>query len=110
MLILHQGVLVFIPSTHLEQMGLPGSGSRVPTTLLPLFLAMYPDIPMSKTRRRGKQGQMSLALTHGATHINNSHQHACGKGDSRRGDESSNDVQKMLRVAHPKGSRERPGR
>ncbi|KAG2282740.1 hypothetical protein Bca52824_053960 [Brassica carinata] len=34
-------------------------GSRVPTTLLPLFLTMYPDIPMRKTRPRGKQGQMS---------------------------------------------------
>ena len=88
MLILHQGVLVFIPSTHLEQVGvkeagehmfplpfiqkekpnlwvpgsgsqLPGSGSKVPTTLLPLFLAMYPDIPLRKTRPRGKKGQMS---------------------------------------------------
>ncbi|KAL0656948.1 hypothetical protein Bca4012_077532 [Brassica carinata] len=37
---------------------LPGSGSRVPTTLLPHFLAMYPDIPLRKTRPRGKQGQM----------------------------------------------------
>ncbi|WZZ60927.1 hypothetical protein YC2023_061034 [Brassica napus] len=38
---------------------LPGSGSRVPTTLLPLFLAMYPDIPLGKARPRGKHGQMS---------------------------------------------------
>ncbi|KAF2604947.1 hypothetical protein F2Q70_00025888 [Brassica cretica] len=38
---------------------LPGSRSKVPTTLLPLFLAMYPDIPLRKTRPRGKQGQMS---------------------------------------------------
>ncbi|KAF2561016.1 hypothetical protein F2Q70_00017287 [Brassica cretica] len=38
---------------------LPGSGSQVPTTLLPLFLAMYPDIPLRKTRPRGKQGKMS---------------------------------------------------
>ncbi|KAF3560495.1 hypothetical protein F2Q69_00012883 [Brassica cretica] len=49
---------------------------------------------------------MSLALTQGATRINNSHQHARGKRDSRRGDESSNDVQKTLRVAHPSGGRE----
>ena len=27
---------------------LPGSGSQLPTTLLPLFLAMYPDIPLRK--------------------------------------------------------------
>ncbi|KAF2579002.1 hypothetical protein F2Q68_00005519 [Brassica cretica] len=38
---------------------LPGSRSKVPTTLLPLFLAMYPDIPLRKTRSQGKQGQMS---------------------------------------------------
>ena len=99
MLILHLGVLVFIPSTHSDQMGvkeagehmfpllfiqkekqnlwvpgssfqvpdpsfwvsgsgfqlpsfrsqLLGSGSRVLITLLPFFLAMYPDIPLRKT-------------------------------------------------------------
>ncbi|WZZ35130.1 hypothetical protein YC2023_018531 [Brassica napus] len=45
----------------------------------------------------------------GTTCIKNSHQHARGKGDSRRGDESLNDVQKTLSVAHPRGSREQPG-
>ncbi|WZZ78104.1 hypothetical protein YC2023_098676 [Brassica napus] len=38
---------------------LPGSGSQVPATLIPLFLAMYPNIPLRKTRPRGKHGQMS---------------------------------------------------
>ncbi|KAF2568834.1 hypothetical protein F2Q68_00026595 [Brassica cretica] len=60
-----------------------------------------------KTRPRGNQGQMSQALTQGATHINKSHQHAHGNGDSRRGDESSNNVQKTLGMAHPSGGRKR---
>ncbi|KAF3588270.1 hypothetical protein F2Q69_00029020 [Brassica cretica] len=84
---------------------LPGSGSQLPTTLIPLFLAMYPDIPLKKTRPRGKHGKMSSALTQGATRINKSHQHARGKGDSRRGDKSSSDIQKTLGVARPSGGR-----
>ncbi|KAF3602095.1 hypothetical protein F2Q69_00036361 [Brassica cretica] len=36
---------------------LPGSRSKVPTTLLLLFLAMYPDIPLRKTRPQGKHGR-----------------------------------------------------
>ncbi|KAF2556133.1 hypothetical protein F2Q68_00015244 [Brassica cretica] len=88
---------------------LPGSGSQLPTTLIPLFLAMYPDIPLKKTRPRGKHGKMSSALTKGATRINKSHQHARGKGDSRRGDKSSSDIQKTLGVARPSGGREQLG-
>ncbi|KAF3515683.1 hypothetical protein DY000_02059754 [Brassica cretica] len=37
---------------------LQSSGSQLPTTLIPFFLAMYPDIPLKKTRPRGKHGQM----------------------------------------------------
>ncbi|KAF3490223.1 hypothetical protein F2Q69_00053300 [Brassica cretica] len=76
MLTLQQEVLVLIPSTHFGAKGskrsrrthvpttihlkekakppgsgsqLPGFRSKVPTTLLPLFLAMYPDIPLRMT-------------------------------------------------------------
>ncbi|KAL0649872.1 hypothetical protein Bca4012_092563 [Brassica carinata] len=84
MLTLHQGLLVFISSTHLEQRGKVKSNDSTKkqdsTTLLPLFLAMYPDILLEeakatclsrfprqrastsfqgKTRPGGKQGQIS---------------------------------------------------
>ncbi|KAF3538489.1 hypothetical protein F2Q69_00023304 [Brassica cretica] len=67
--------------------------------------------PKEKAKPLGSGFQLPGFESHlpGATRINNSHQHARGKGDSRRGDESSNDVQKTLRVAHPRGAREKPG-
>ncbi|KAF3514255.1 hypothetical protein F2Q69_00005857 [Brassica cretica] len=108
MLILHQGVLVFIPSTHphLEQMKVKEVGEH----MLPLLFIQKEKPNLWVT---GSSFQVSdpsfqvpdLSFTQGATRINNSYQHARGKGDSRRGDESSNDVQKTLRVAHPRGSR-----
>ncbi|KAF3606834.1 hypothetical protein DY000_02049539 [Brassica cretica] len=67
-------------------------------------------LPKGKAKPLGSGFQLlgSGSQLPGATRINNSHQHARGKGDSRRGDESSNDVQKALRVAHPRGSKEHP--
>ncbi|KAF2537187.1 hypothetical protein F2Q68_00021083 [Brassica cretica] len=47
-------------------------------------------------------GRMLILHQGVATRINNSHQHARGKANSRRGDVSSNDIQKTLRVAHPR--------
>ena len=191
MLTLHQGVLVFISSTHLEQRGVkearehifpllfiqkkkpnlwvPGSNFQVPdpgfqifgcspykevksndstknqTPTILLFLAMYLDILLKEAKamcfsrfprlhvskgmhlykllKKQFKGHVSSRtseedtttrkeganeLTQEATHIKKSHQHAHGKGDSRRGDESLSDVQKTLRVAHQSGRREQP--
>ncbi|KAG2270584.1 hypothetical protein Bca52824_065139 [Brassica carinata] len=84
MLTIHHGMLVSISYTQLKQMGdaKPNDPTKwpAPTTILPLFLAMYPDILLKeakatcflrfpwlwastclqgKKQPRGKQGQMS---------------------------------------------------
>ncbi|KAH0854299.1 LOW QUALITY PROTEIN: hypothetical protein HID58_083942, partial [Brassica napus] len=167
MLTLHQGLLVFISSTHLEQRGVKEAGEHmfpllfiqkkkpnlwVPaskfrifgcspykkvksndstkkqdsTTLLPLFLAMYPDILLEEAkatclsrfpRQRAStsfQGYAPLRASKEivqrprTTRINKSREPTHSKGDSRRGDESLNDIQKTLRVVHLSGGREQP--
>ncbi|WZZ78288.1 hypothetical protein YC2023_098860 [Brassica napus] len=161
MLTLHQGLLVFISSTHLEQRGVKEAGEHmfpllfiqkkkpnlwVPgfsfqkvksndstkkqdsTTLLPLFLAMYPDILLEEAkatclsrfpRQRAStsfQGYAPLRASKEivqrprTTRINKSREPTHSKGDSRRGDESLNDIQKTLRVVHLSGGREQPRR
>ncbi|KAF3532186.1 hypothetical protein DY000_02039495 [Brassica cretica] len=120
MLTLQQRVLVLIPSTHLEQRGVKEAGERI----IPLpfiqkeklnlwvlgFSFQVPDPSFQEDTNTRKVGADELSVNPRATRINNSNQHARGKEDSRRGDESSNDVQKTLRVAHPRGSREQTGR
>ncbi|WZZ34437.1 hypothetical protein YC2023_017838 [Brassica napus] len=125
MLILHQGVLVFMSSTHLEQMGVkeaevhmflllfiqkkkpnlwvPGSSFQV---LDPSYQVLDPSFQVPDPSFRPPYYHFPWQW---AKRINDSHQHARSRGDSRRGDESSNDVQRMLRVTHPRGSREQPG-
>ncbi|KAG5384496.1 hypothetical protein IGI04_035966, partial [Brassica rapa subsp. trilocularis] len=100
MLTLHQGVMVLISSTHLEKMGVKEAGEH----MLPLQL-----IEKKKAKPLGFSFQVPdlgfQVPDPRATRINKSHQHAHGKVDSRRGDESSSDIQKTLGVARPSGGR-----
>ncbi|KAF3551258.1 hypothetical protein DY000_02008193 [Brassica cretica] len=116
MLTLQEGVLILIPSTHLEQRGVKEAGEHIilllfiqkekPNLWVPGPSFQVPDPSFQEDTTTSKAGADELSVNpRGYTH-----QHAHGKGDSRRGDESSSDIQKTLGVARPSGGREKLGR
>ncbi|WZY86807.1 hypothetical protein YC2023_033191 [Brassica napus] len=79
---------------------------QAPTTLLPLFPATNPDIPLKELKAffpyklLGKLRIRASPSLQGCTPRQ--------VEDSRQSDGSFGDVQETLRVAHPRGSREKP--